>query len=147
MGERVAAMMDASPKGLGQTASWSIDGLFDTARHNPDHLMIFWSMEIEPAPLRLGDWSTTSVYVNDMRTANGTAPQGPNNAFDRVRGTMHQLAIDATEAANRMLIWPDGRLGTPHVVGGAWIINKVSFYIGRGEYQGRWCRFLCANVY
>ncbi len=125
--------------------SKTIEGLYDTARHNPHNLLRFWAMDL-PAPIRIAGWETRSLYVNDMRRDNGEVPAGPDNAFDRMDAAMAHFHPEA--AASTLIMWPEGRnANQPHVVGGGWATDRVTFYVARGLNQGRWCKFLCAHVY
>lgn len=96
-------------------------------------------------PVALGAWETRSVYLTDMRRPNGTPPL--TAAFDRVRSAIQRLSAHAGVAAHTLIMWPDGRDGAPHCVGGGWAAESTTFYVARGQYNGRWCKFLCANVY
>jgi hypothetical protein len=133
------------------------EGYYDTAHHEPTKLMVFHAMDLSSMMLFRDEawsanskWRPQSVYVHDTRAANGTVPQGPNNAFEIVRAALPALYASGA-ASGRMLMWPDGRPGAPHVVGGGWSVtsgrNNVAFYIARCWSDGCPCKFLCANVY
>jgi len=126
-------------------AMHTIEGLYDNLRHNPHDLLRFWAMDTEA--ISFGTWSTQSIYVHDMHCANGTPPQGSDNAFERVNRALPQLVSNAQNIAPLLIKWPEGREGNGHCVGGGWTTHNVTFYVARGLHLGRWCKFLCANVY
>jgi hypothetical protein len=137
--------MTATPRGIGRSAMHTIDGHFDTLRHNPAELLRFRAMDTDPIDFKV--WKTQSIYVHDTRVANGTPPQGANNAFDRVSRALPELILRAREIAPNLIEYPEGRDGVEHSAGGGWSFQNITFYVARGLYQGRWCKFLCANVY
>jgi hypothetical protein len=131
----------------GRMATLQIDGYYDTLRHNNADKIIFFGMDIDNT-LYIEGWPCNSVYVHDTRYVNGTIPQGTaENAFIRVRNALPSLRHHMETAAPQLMMWPDGRAGALHVVGGGWITGKVTFYIARGFVLGKWSKFLCANVY
>jgi hypothetical protein len=118
-----------------------VDGYTDTLGHNPTDRIIFFGMHVEDT-MDIEGWQCNSVYVHDTRHANGSAPD-----FHRVRAALPSLRDKMKDAAPQLMIWPDGREGARHVVGGGWITGKVTFYIARGLVRGKWGKVLCANVY
>jgi hypothetical protein len=124
----------------------SFDGYFDTLHHRPHSPVRYFAAELDhdvclPA-LRVG-----TLYVHDTRAPVGDAPR--DRAFQRAARALPDLRRRATEAAARMLMWPDGRDSdrNRHVCGGGWAAGDgVVFYVARAFDEGRWRKFLCASV-
>ncbi len=131
-------------------ATTIMDGQYDTMRHNPSDPLKYHAMDMSE-PIRFYDWACGSVYIHDMRFANGHVPQGPNNVFDAVSAALPELLRKSDEVTARILMWPTGRDGTPHVFGGAFLIGRCAFFVGRrprnaaGQHVSH--KFLCAHVY
>jgi hypothetical protein len=91
------------------------------------------------------------MYVHDMRVANGTVPQGYGNAYEVARDAVTALRADLQQPnarahfSQRLLMWPDGRDGAPHCVGGGWSVNRCTFYIVRCDRTT--FKYLCVKVY
>jgi hypothetical protein len=129
-------------------ASLIFDGYYDTLRHSPSTLMVFHAMDLSDT-LHFPKWDCNTIYVHDTRHPNGRIPQGTaDNAFVKVRDAIPVLRARIAEASQSLLMWPEGRDNDRcrHVAGGGWATNGATFYIARSNANGRWCKYLCANV-
>ena len=117
-------------------------GYFDSARHEPHAETRYFGMELEQ-PLRLRGWATQSVYINDLRLENG---RPPTTGYRIVERALPHLREQAQQAAEVLLVEPDGMEGRPHAVGGGWSPagSGVTFYIARNDTTDG--KFLCADV-
>ncbi len=144
---KAVSIMDAIPRAHGRMASVTMAGYSDSARHEPHELTRFFGMDLQE-PLRLHGWTTRSVYITDMRLQNGTPP---TTGYRIVEQAIPLLRLQARQAADLLLMEPDGLEGRPHAVGGGWspMGSGVTFYIARNDTtDGSWRmrKFLCANV-
>ena len=122
-------------------------GYFDSARHEPHAATRYFGMDLQQS-LRLSEWTTQSVYINDLRLQNGCPP---TTAYRIVEQAIPQLRQQARKASEVLLMEPDGMERRPHAVGGGWCPagSGVTFYIARNnttDGSGRMCKFLCADV-
>ena len=83
-----------------------------------------------------------------MRLQTGTPPTTGSRSVEQA---IPLLRLQARQAADLLLMEPDGLEGRPHAVGGGWSPagSGVTFYIARNDTtdgSGRMCKFLCANV-
>lgn len=126
----------------------TMDGYFDSARHEPRVLTRYSGMDLAES-VRLHGWVTWSVYINDLRLQNGRPPLA--EAYEVVEHATRLLRQNAQQAAHLLLIEPEGLDGRPHAVGGGWSPagSGVTFYIARNnttDGTGRMCKFLCADI-
>ena len=124
-------------------AAVNMVGYYDSARHAPFDLTWYFASDINQS-LTLRDWTTKSVYINDMRLPNG---KPPTDGFDIVDRALVLLRGHARAAAEVLLMSPNGLDGRPHATGGGWIAPgcRVTFYVARCPTNSY--KFLCANVY
>ncbi len=128
-------------------------GYFDSARHEPRAETRYFGMDLQQS-LPLHGWETRSVYINDLRIQNG---RPPTTGYRIVEQAILLLRLQAQQAAEVLLMEPDGLNGRPHAVGGGWSPagSGVTFYVARNisnirnnttDGSGRMWKFLCADV-
>jgi len=122
----------------------TMKGYYDSARHEPNTETLYFGMKLQQT-VRLHEWETTFVYINDLRLQNGCSPTMGYQIVEQALPLLHQ---QAQLAADVILMDPDGMDGRPHVVGGGWSPygSGVTFYIARNDSSGVMCKFLCADV-
>ena len=137
--------MQAIPRALGRMSVLTFDGYNDSARHQPFAQTLYFGMDLINR-VRIGNWSTSSVYINDLRLSNGTPPTTGNMIVASAINVL--LNNMSAEIAQLLIEEPDGLVGRPHVVGGGWVAPGcgVVFYVARNCNSGSWCKFLCADV-
>lgn len=126
-------------------ATTTLPGQFNSARHEPFEPLVFRAMDLDEA-MTLGYWRTESIYVHDMRVANGAAASAAA-ACEAVTALQADLQQPNAKAhiSQRLLMWPDGREGAPHCVGGGWSVNRCTFYIVQCDRTK--LKYLCVKVY
>lgn len=139
---------------IGPMSSVTMEGQYDTYENRNAHL-VYHRMYIgdtndgEESSVYFGKWQCYSLYVHDFRLPNGAMPQGYDNAFNRVHSSFQRLCAHKSEAAGKMIKYPNGdeRPGStvPHVVGGAFAIERDVYFVNRCSKTGR--KYLLCNVY
>jgi hypothetical protein len=152
---------------MASTASITFDGYFavDLDDDPTNRLNRYFCVGLKET-LRLGDWATHNVYVNDvdgLRVASvdehGTmsCSQPSKELYRAVDRALAELRLSTTEAADALFAvgGADGLPGRPHAIGGTWMAPRcgrdprVVFYIARNntmDSTGRWRMFMCADV-
>ncbi len=158
---------------MASTTPVTFDGFFTTDVYKNTttrSLTRFFCVGLQET-LRLGEWTTHNVYVNDVdRTAlsedhehghgqgHGPLVAPPRKELYRaVDRALTELRVSAAAAADAMFArdGADGLPGRPHAVGGRWVAPRngrdprVVFYVARNntmDSTGRWRMFMCADV-